>query len=66
MCTLVIACTSLSHAEDKLALASVSAVAVDVDSGDVLLEQHADLVLPIASLTRVMTALVVLESGTNL
>ena len=66
MCTLVIACTSLSHAEDKLALASVSAVAVDVDSGEVLLEQHADLVLPIASLTKVMTALVVLESGTNL
>ena len=60
------ACTSLSHAEDKLALASVSAVAVDVDSGEVLLEQHADLVLPIASLTKVMTALVVLESGTNL
>ena len=66
MCTLVIACTSLSHAEDKLALASVSAVAIDVDSGEVLLEQHADLVLPIASLTKVMTALVVLESGTNL
>ena len=66
MCTLVIACTSLSHAEDKLALASVSAVAVDVNSGEVLLEQHADLVLPIASLTKVMTALVVLESGTNL
>lgn len=60
------ACTSLSHAEDKLALASVSAVAIDVDSGEVLLEQHADLVLPIASLTKVMTALVVLESGTNL
>lgn len=66
MCTLVMACTSLSHAEDKLALASVSAVAIDVDSGEVLLEQHADLVLPIASLTKVMTALVVLESGTNL
>lgn len=60
------ACTSLSHAEDKLALASVSAVAIDVDSGEILLEQHADLVLPIASLTKVMTALVVLESGTNL
>lgn len=66
MCTLVMACTSLSHAEDKLALASVSAVAIDVDSGEILLEQHADLVLPIASLTKVMTALVVLESGTNL
>jgi D-alanyl-D-alanine endopeptidase (penicillin-binding protein 7) len=49
-----------------LALASVSAVAVDVDDSDVLLEQNADLVLPIASITKLMTGLVVLESGADL
>ena len=49
-----------------LALASVSAVAVDVADSDVLLEQNADLVLPIASITKLMTGLVVLESGADL
>ena len=49
-----------------LALASVSAVAIDVSSGDTLIEQNADLILPIASLTKVMTALVVVESGADL
>ena len=49
-----------------LALASVSAVAVDVTDSQVLLEQNADIVLPIASITKLMTALVVLESGTDL
>lgn len=49
-----------------LALASVSAVAVDVADNQVLLEQNADVVLPIASITKLMTALVVLESGTDL
>ena len=46
--------------------ASVSAVAVDVTDSQVLLEQNADIVLPIASITKLMTALVVLESGTDL
>ncbi len=49
-----------------LALASVSAVAVDVADSEVLIEQNAEVVLPIASITKVMTALVVLESGADL
>ena len=36
-------------------------MAVDVSSSDVLIEQNAHLILPIASLTKVMTALVVIE-----
>lgn len=59
-------CVAHLYAEETLPLASVSAVAVDTDSGEVLLAQNADLVLPIASLTKVMTAVVVLESGTDL
>ncbi|MEM7099727.1 MAG: D-alanyl-D-alanine endopeptidase [Pseudomonadota bacterium] len=50
----------------ELALASVSAVAVDVETGQMLVSEHADLVLPIASLTKVMTAVVVLDSGADL
>ena len=53
-------------ADEELALASVSAIAVDVQSGDTLLAQNAEVTLPIASLTKVMTALVVLESGADL
>ena len=63
---LVITGVPSSFADDRLALASVSAVAVDVNSGEILLKQHPDLVVPIASLTKVMTALVVLESGSDL
>lgn len=50
----------------NLPLASVSAMAVDVDTGSTLLASNANLVLPIASLTKVMTALVVVESGADL
>lgn len=38
----------------------------DVDSGEVLVEQNPDLPRCIASLTKMMTALLVLESGTDL
>ncbi len=55
----------VADAQD-LALASVGAIAVDVQDNEVLLAQNADLVLPIASLTKLMTALVVLESGEDL
>ncbi len=47
-------------------LASVSAIATDLENGEVLVAKHKDLVLPIASLTKVMTALVVLESGEDM
>jgi len=49
--------------KDDLALASVSAVAVDLESGEMLVAKYPDAVLPIASVTKVMTAMVVLDSG---
>ena len=49
--------------KQDLALASVSAVAVDLDSGELLVAKYPDAVLPIASVTKVMTAMVVLDSG---
>ncbi|MDP6374284.1 MAG: D-alanyl-D-alanine endopeptidase [Pseudomonadales bacterium] len=69
---LAVACTMLSvaalAAEPKgdLALASVSAVAVDLDSGEILIAKHPDAPLSIASITKLMTAMVVLDSGEGL
>ncbi|MEQ8689690.1 MAG: D-alanyl-D-alanine endopeptidase [Pseudomonadales bacterium] len=54
------------YADSTLPLASVGAVAVDMETGDVLVAKNADVVLPIASITKLMTALVVLESGASL
>lgn len=46
-----------------LQLASVHAAAAYLDSGEVLVSKRADIPVPIASLTKVMTAIVVLDSG---
>lgn len=59
-------CLAPAAAAQDLALASVGAIAVDLQDNEILLAQNAELVLPIASLTKLMTALVVLESGENL
>lgn len=48
---------------DKLQLASVHAAVVDLDTGSTLFRKHADTAVPIASVTKLMTALVVMESG---
>lgn len=53
-------------ASDKLKLASVSALAMDAETGELLFEKHANLRMPIASLTKVMTAMVVLDSRQSL
>lgn len=55
--------SAASAPKEDLALASVSAVAVDLESGEVLVAKYPDAVLPIASVTKVMTAMVVLDSG---
>lgn len=47
----------------KVSLGAVKAAVFDLDSGHALYRKHADWVTPIASITKVMTALVVLESG---
>jgi D-alanyl-D-alanine endopeptidase (penicillin-binding protein 7) len=50
-----------AEASDRLALRSYAALVVDRDSGEALIAKNADAVVPIASLTKLMTALVVLE-----
>lgn len=49
-----------------LELASVHAVVADLESGHTLYRKNADQVIPIASITKVMTAMVVLDSGADL
>lgn len=49
-----------------LELASVHAAVADLETGDVLYRKNADRVVPIASITKVMTAMVVLDSGADL
>lgn len=47
-------------------LGSVHAMVVDMESGEPLYTKHSNRVVPIASITKLMTALVVLESGAPL
>lgn len=49
----------------NLALASVHAAIADLDSGEILYRKNADQIVPIASITKLMTAMIVLESDTN-
>lgn len=50
----------------RLELASVHAQVLALDSGEILYAKHAETPAPIASITKLMTALVVLESGADL
>jgi len=50
----------------KLELASVHGVIVDLESGRTLYRKNADRVVSIASITKVMSAMVVLDSGADL
>ncbi|MGE0623674.1 MAG: D-alanyl-D-alanine endopeptidase [Pseudomonadales bacterium] len=47
----------------EVELASVHAAVGDLSNGRVLYEKHADLAVPIASVTKLMTAMVVLDAG---
>ena len=51
------------HAAAPLELASSSVLAVDLDSGQELYSSNPDLIRPIASITKLMTAMVVLDSN---
>jgi serine-type D-Ala-D-Ala endopeptidase (penicillin-binding protein 7) len=55
-----------TESKAPLRLASVSAVAMDAKSGEFLVEKHASLQVPIASLTKLMTAMVVLDGQQSL
>ncbi len=56
----------LQNADDPLALKSSAALVVDQDTGEVLFSKNERAVLPVASLTKLMTALVVLEAKQSL
>jgi D-alanyl-D-alanine endopeptidase (penicillin-binding protein 7) len=53
----------LHDADDPLALKSSVALVVDQESDEVLFSKNPQAVLPIASITKLMTALVVVEAG---
>lgn len=52
----------LHAAEDPLSLQSAAALVLDQRTGDVLFEKNAQAVLPIASISKLMTAMVVLDA----
>jgi serine-type D-Ala-D-Ala endopeptidase (penicillin-binding protein 7) len=52
----------LSHAQDPLALKSNVALVLDQQTSEVLLEKNANVALPIASITKLMTGLVVVQA----
>lgn len=56
----------LKHSDDPLALASNVAYVVDQDSSKVLFEKNSEVSLPIASITKLMTSLVVVEAKQDL
>ncbi|MBC3875013.1 D-alanyl-D-alanine endopeptidase [Undibacterium sp. LX15W] len=56
----------LKNSKDALSLASNAAFVVDQDSSKVLFEKNAEVSLPIASITKLMTSLVVVESKLDL
>jgi D-alanyl-D-alanine endopeptidase (penicillin-binding protein 7) len=56
----------LNQTRDPLALASSVAFVVDQASSQILFEKNANVALPIASITKLMTGLIVVESGLNL
>jgi len=53
----------LRNSEDALELKSSAALVVDQDTDEVLYSKNAEAVLPIASITKMMTAIVVLDAG---
>jgi len=56
----------LWHGQEHLAVQSGSALVIAQDGGEALYEKNARVVVPIASITKVMTAMVVLDSMPNL
>ncbi|RJG08012.1 D-alanyl-D-alanine carboxypeptidase [Noviherbaspirillum cavernae] len=56
----------LGATPDPLMLQSNVAYVVDASSSDVLFEKNAAVALPIASITKLMTGLIVMESGQNM
>lgn len=57
---------SISAAAFAVPFGSQSVLVVEDDTGKILLEKNADKVVPIASLTKLMTAMVVLDAGQDM
>lgn len=58
--------TEAMRAPGKLVLRSAAALVEDQRTGELLVQKHAEEVLPIASITKLMTAMVVLDAKMNL
>jgi len=56
----------LRSTEDALRLKSSAALVIDQDTDEVLYSKNAEAVLPIASITKLMTAVVVLDAGQSM
>jgi len=57
---------AVNRAPQKLVLRSASALVEDQRTGELLVQKHVEEVLPIASITKLMTAMVVLDAQMNL
>lgn len=55
-----------ARAQPAVFLRSSSALVLDADTGEIVLDKNADAVTPIASITKLMTAIVVLDRGLDL
>jgi D-alanyl-D-alanine endopeptidase (penicillin-binding protein 7) len=55
-----------AKAQKAVFLRSSSALVLDADTGEVVIDKNADTVTPIASITKLMTAMVILDRGLDL
>jgi D-alanyl-D-alanine endopeptidase (penicillin-binding protein 7) len=55
-----------ARAQKAVYLRSASALVLDADTGEVVIDKNADTVTPIASITKLMTAMVILDRGLDL
>lgn len=63
----ILACLPVgARADQRLALHSASVLVQDQKTGEPILQKHCDDVLPVASLTKLMTAMVILDSKVDL
>ena len=56
----------VAHAEQRLSLRSAAAIVQDAETGEVLYDKNANTVVPIASISKLMTAMVLLDAGVDL
>jgi len=66
--SVVVSSAAVEHGQDSriLAVHSGSALVIDQSDGDAIFQKNANTVVPIASITKLMTAMVVLDSTPNL